>query len=189
MLVWQATDSLADGDPTHVVPPAKVAALSAALAGRSTKDAVPYAFFATELGKLAKSVVAAGKELHIILAGCNTIGLVSPLLSATAEADRSGVWVLCTNEVWPSDLAPFLWHHYGALTQKGDLEAFRSATRKLLGEYTEHYKRQRIQDEAVREARAGKPGGLEESLANAAYCDRLDRVEPVPGGTVKMALL
>ena len=99
--------------------------------------------------------------------------------------------MVCTNEVWPSDLAPFLWHHYGSLVQKGDLGEFRSATRTLLGEYTEHYKRQRIQDDSLREARANreKSGGLEESLANAARCDRLDRVKLVAGGTADVALL
>ena len=75
--------------------------------------------------------------------------------------------------------------------QKGDLQSFRSATRTLLGEYTEHYKRQRITDETLREARAQrvKPGGFEESLANAAKCDRLDRVTVPIGGIAKVALL
>ena len=49
------------------------------------------------------------------------------------------VWVVCTNEVFPSDLAPFLWHHYGTTVQPGDLDGYRAATRRLLGEYTEHY--------------------------------------------------
>ena len=52
-----------------------------------------------------------------------------------------------------------------------------------MGEYTEHYKRQRIEDEAMREARNGAgSGGLEDSIANAARCDRLDRVTLRDGG-------
>ena len=73
--------------------------------------------------------------------------------------------------------------------QKGDLQEFRSATRSLLGEYTEHYKRQRIENDAIREARAGKLGGLEDSLANAVRCDRLDAVSTPEGGAVQMSLL
>ena len=133
---------------------------------------------------------AAGKELHLILAGCNTIQMVGHIFTNTPPTARSSVWVLCTSEVWPSDLAPFLWHHYGDLVQKGDLQAYRSATRKLLGEYTEHYKRQRIEDDAVREARSGGGcGGFEDSLANAARCDRLDRVRAGGGGAVDIALI
>ena len=104
---------------------------------------------------------------------------------------RRQVWVVCTDEVWPSDLAPFLWHHYGGLVQKGDLSSFRLATRTLLGEYTEHYKRQRIQDETLREARAQRStaGGFDESLANSARCDRLDRVSVTEGDNATVSLL
>ena len=191
VFVWQVMEVLDDKESGHVVDPKKVAALAAALAARTSKDTVPYAFIANTLGPLARRVKEAGKELHIILSGCNTIGMVSHLYTATPEDARSNVWVVCTNEVWPSDLAPFLWHHYGRLVQKGDLGEFRSATRTLLGEYTEHYKRQRIEDDSLREARAARPskGGLEDSLANAARCDRLDRVTPVEGGTADMSLL
>ena len=183
--------NLEDGEPGHIVDPQKVATLSAALAARVAKDLVPYAVVAAKCAGIAERVADAGKELHLILAGCNTIGLVSHLHAATADEVRKHVWVVCTDEVWPSDLAPFLWHHYGGLVQKGDLQFFRSATRTLLGEYTEHYKRQRIQDETLREARAqrAKPGGFEESLANAAKCERLDRVTVPVGGIAQVAIL
>ena len=174
----------------HVVEPQKVAAMSAALAARTAKDMVPYAFIASSLGALGKRVTEAGKELHIILAGCNTIGLVSHLYSSTPEAARKNVWVVCTNEVWPSDLAPMLWHHYGSYVNQGDLTEFRSATRTLLGEYTEHYQRQRIEDDSLREARAGRShAGIDESLANAARCDRLDKVQLVAGSMAEVALM
>jgi len=167
-------ESLDDGEALpHVIEPKRVAALTSQLAVRTAKDSVPYATVADSLGKLAKQVAGAGKELHIILAGCNTVGAVAALHAVTPPEVRNHVWVVCTTEVWPSDVAPFLWHHYGGLVQKGDLQQFRSATRRLLGEYTEHYKRQRIENDAVREARAGKLGGLEDSLANAVRCDRL----------------
>ena len=77
--------------------------------------------------------------------------------------------------------------------QKGDLGAFRSATRTLLGEYTEHYARQRIQNESVREARAQSASAslsdIEASLANAVRCDRLDKVTLTPGGNAEIAWL
>ena len=182
--------SLNDEEPGHVVAPKKVAAMSATFASRTSKDMVPYAAVAGSLGALARRVMEAGKELHIILAGCNTIGLVSHLSSSTPEAARQHVWVICTNEVWPSDLAPMLWHHYATLVNKGDLSEFRHATRTLLGEYTEHYQRQRIEDDSLREARAGRStGGIDESLANVARCDRLDNVRIVAGGAAEVALM
>ena len=178
-----------DKDGEHIVAPNCVAALTAEHAARTAKDMVPHAFLAESLGKLAVKVAGAGKELHIILAGCNTVGAVAALHSKTTPEVRKHVWVVCTTEVWPSDVAPFLWHHYGGLVQKGDLHEFRSATRRLLGEYTEHYKRQRIENDAMREARAGMPGGLEDSLANAVRCDRLDAVTIDAGGLPTMSLL
>lgn len=182
---------LDDGDEAgHVVAPADVADRTAAMAVCVTKDAIPHRDVAQQIANLAQRVASAGKELHVILAGCNTIQVVGPLHTATPAEVRSSVWVVCTDSVWPSDLAPFLWHHYGGLVQKGDLQAFRSATRKLLGEYTEHYHRQRIDNESIREARGGgECGGMDDSLANAALCDRLDRVTYVAGGTSMMAII
>ena len=83
-----------------------------------------------------------------------------------------------------------LWHHYGSYVNQGDLTEFRSATRTLLGEYTEHYQRQRIEDDSLREARAGRShAGIDESLANAARCDRLDKVQLVAGSMAEVALM
>ena len=185
-------NNLEDGEPGHVVDPKTVGVLASALAVRVTKDATPNKTVATSLAALAKRVADSDKELHIILAGCNTVGLVSHLHKATVSDEvRKQVWVVCTDEVWPSDLAPFLWHHYGGLVQKGDLSSFRLATRTLLGEYTEHYKRQRIQDETLREARAqsSKPESFDESLANSARCERLDRVSVTEGDNATVSLL
>ena len=150
---------------------------------------VPHAHLATSIAKLADRVVRAGKELHIILSGCNTQNLVPVLHTAVPEEQRAHVYVLCTSVVWPSDLAPFLWHHYGGLARPGDLAAFRAATRRLLGEYTEHYHRQRIVDESMREARGAGAASFEGSLANCAFMDRLDKVAVIAGGNVRMELL
>ena len=168
-----------------------MAALAAVLASRVAKDMVPHAQLATCIAKLADRVVRAGKELHIILSGCNTQNLVTVLHTAVPTDQRAHVYVLCTSVVWPSDLAPFLWHHYGGLARPGDLAAFRAATRRLLGEYTEHYQRQRIQDDALREARAGRAAehGIDDSLANAARCDRLDKVRIVEGDVADVSLM
>ena len=146
---------------------------------------VPHAQLATSIAKLADRVVRAGKELHIILSGCNT----QNLHTAVPADQRAHVYVLCTSVVWPSDLAPFLWHHYGGLARPGDLAAFRAATRRLLGEYTEHYHRQRIVDESMREARGAGAASFEGSLANCAFMDRLDKVEVIASGNVRMELL
>lgn len=73
------------------------------------------------------------------------------------------------------------------------MQAFRTATCTLLGEYTDHYKRQRIDNASLREARGtqaeGKLEGSELSLAEAVYLDRLDRVQIQAGGSVQMASL
>ena len=184
-------DSLNDGDQAgHVIEKSEVAELTTELALRAAKDPMPLKEVGQQLGALAKRVVATGKELHVLLAGCNTIGVVTELHAACPPDCKQKVWVVCTNEVFPSDLAPFLWHHYGTTVQPGDLDGYRVATRRLLGEYTEHYKRQRIEDEAIREARKGAgSGGLEDSIANAARCDRLDRVTLRDGGRADVALL
>ena len=121
--------------------------------------------------------------------GCNTIGLVEALHKHVPAPAHAHVWALCTSSVWPADLAPFLWHHYGALVQKGDMQPFRQATRTLLGEYTDHYKRQRIEDDSLREARAQTDGALESSLAEAVYLARLDDIKLVAGAIPEMSQL
>ena len=63
---------------------------------------------------------------------------------------------------------------------------FRSGTRRLLGEYTHHYMRQRIVDPALAEARKTP---IDRSLAEAVHLDRLDRVQSSNSGHAQMALL
>ena len=63
----------------HVVAVDDVAALTEILADRTAKDATPHSIIAASLSKLAARVADAGKELHIIMPGCNTIRLVEPL--------------------------------------------------------------------------------------------------------------
>jgi hypothetical protein len=180
---------ISDDHEYHVVPKEELADLTFRLAGRTSKDAVPHGVIAKSIGGLAERVANAGKELHILLPCCNTIRAVEALQLAIPAPAHKHVWVLCTNSVWPSDLAPFLWHHYGSLVQQADMQPFRSATRTLLGEYTDHYKRQRIEDQSLREARGGALGGLELSLAEAAFLDRLDAVKAAAYGDVEMEKL
>ena len=93
------------------------------------------------------------------------------------------VTVLCTSEVWPSDCTTFLWSLYGTYARPGDLDNFRASTRNLLGEYTDHFVRQRITDPSREEL------NVHGSLANAVHCDRLDRVVEQPGCGEQMSLL
>lgn len=173
---------LDDDQPGHVVPPAEVAALAAELGARRCKDAVRWASVAATLKQLAERCAAQGKYLHVLATGCNTIQLAAPLKVQVPETAQPYVWMLCTSEVWPSDLASFLWHLYGSCAQPNDLTAFRQGTRELLGEYTDHYKRQRITDMSRAEL------GLDGSLADAVHCARLDTVQIV-GTHAQMDLL
>ena len=161
----------------------EVAAATAKLAGRRVKDAVPVDVVASCIAPLADKCASLGKELHILLTGCNTISLVAPLKKRIADSSHACVWVMCTTEVWPTDVATFMWHLYGGLVRKGDMLEFRAGTRDLLGEYTDHFVRQHIVDQSLSDA------GLEVSLANAIRLDRLDRVEIVPGMLPDMAML
>ena len=65
----------------------------------------------------------------------------------------------------------------------GGLDNFRAGTRTLLGEYTDHFKRQRIVDQSREELK------LEGSLGNAVHCSRLDRVKVTPGQVPVMELM
>ena len=153
----------------HVVAVDDVAALTEILADRTAKDATLHSIIAASLSKLAGARVAdAGKELHIIMPGCNTIGLVEALHKHVPASAHAHVWALCTSSVWPADLAPFLWHHYGALVQKGDMQPFRQATRTLLGEYTDHYKRQRIEDDLTQRGACTDRWGAREQLGGSS---------------------
>ena len=92
------------------------------------------------------------------------------------------VWVLATTQVWPGDMSTFLRSQYGA-TVSTDLAAFRLATRTILDEFSAHWKRQKIRDEAMSEqVRKFR------SLADLVVLDRLDRVEE-EAGFAKMAPL
>jgi hypothetical protein len=148
----------------------------AALLGTcSRKDAVPLVNLATHLAAFACRVHDAGKTLHLLLTGCNTVNLVLPLhqkLSAIRPEALGSVWMLATNDVWPGDLSTFLWCNYGSLVTH-DLADYRRATRVLLDEYTAHWKRQKLQDVSM--------SAKVESLANLVLLDRLDRVVDVAG--------
>ena len=75
-----------------------------------------------------------------------------------------------------------LWSQYGGLVSE-DLCEFRRATRELLDEFTEHYKRQRIVDPSMQSTRNMK------SLADCIYLDRLDRVVAESHGAIEMQSL
>jgi hypothetical protein len=146
------------------------ATLAAQLMARKAKDRTPHAHVASVLGSFANRVAAAGKDFHLFLVGCNTISAVRAIHAAVLPEARAKVWVLCTSNLWPSDLSTFLWHLYGSTVQP-DLNTFRIGTASLLQEYTHHYKRQRILDPSSREA------GLPKCLASMVHMDRLDRVQ------------
>ena len=82
-----------------------------------------------------------------------------------------------------TDCSTLLWHLYGATASAGGLDNFRAGTRTLLGEYTDHFKRQRIVDQSREELK------LEGSLGNAVHCSRLDRVKVTPGQVPVMELM
>ena len=150
--------------------PEAAAMLAQQLIQRSSKDMVPHTNIANDIAAFATQCVEAGKVVHVFLCGCNTINLALPMMAATPEHARSKVWLACTDKVWPSDLATWLWHLYGKLADE-NMSAFRSQTRQLLDEYTHHWKRQRVSDPSMAEAMAGVG-----SLADLVYFDRLDRV-------------
>jgi hypothetical protein len=146
------------------------ATLAAQLMARKVKDRTPHQAVAAAIGPFANRVAAAGKFLHLFLVGCNTISAVQPIHALVSPEARSNVWVLCTSNLWPSDLSTFLWHLYGSTVQP-DLSTFRIGTATLLQEYTHHYKRQRIIDPTKQEAKTPQ------CLASMVHLDRLDRVK------------
>ena len=175
---------MADDDTSgHIVSNAEVATLAGELSERRHKDLVPLPFIAEAIAGVAERCANLCQMLHVLLLGCNTIQLVEHLKQKIPEATQSKVWVLCTSEVWPSDCSSMLWHLYGALARPDDMCSYRSGTRTLLGEYTDHYARQRISDQSREELK------LTGSLANAVHCDRLDRVVNLPGQGAQMELI
>ena len=172
-----------DDTSGHTVSPEEVAAFAAQLGSLRFKDMLPHAFLASALAPLADRCSTLGIELHLLLIGCNTIQAVPALKAAISPASARCVTVLCTAEVWPSDCSSLLWHLYGALSRTGGMSAYRSGTRQLLGEYTDHYQRQRIRDESLSELK------IEGSLANAVHCSVLDQVVVCGGMLPQMDLL
>ena len=156
--------------------------LAASLAGRRTKDMVPLAVVASHIAGLGNRCHAKQKVLHVLLTGCNTSNLVLPIRQKLEPAAQSSVWVLATTSVWPGDMSTFLWCQYGA-TVSTNLAAFRLATRTILDEFSAHWKRQKIRDEAMSEQVKKF-----RSLADLVVLDRLDRVEE-KAGFAKMAPL
>ena len=179
-----AMDCMANDDTSgHTVTPEEVAAFAANLGALRFKDMVPFSVLASAIAPLADKCCTLGIELHLLLIGCNTIQAVPALKAAICPGSASCVTVLCTSEVWPSDCSVLLWHLYGALAQAGSLSAFRSGTRHLLGEYTDHYQRQRIRDESRSELK------IEGSLANAVHCSTLDQIVMREGMLQQMDVL
>lgn len=152
------------------------------LISRKHTDRVPLNNVAGAISALATRMEP-HQTLHILLTGCNTSLLALPIKHKLSEELQSRVWLLCTNEVWPSDLSSCLWHHYGGLVS-ADLGAFRMNTRVLLDDFTAHWQRQMIVNPAFEEARQSQV----ESLADLVHLDRMDRVTSV-GGYPKMELL
>ena len=177
-------DLKAGSEPDETEEAAEATAtLAAQLMARKAKDRTPHQAAAGAIGPFANRVAAAGKVFHCFLVGCNTISAVQPIHALVTPEARSSVWVLCTSNLWPSDLSTFLWHLYGSTVQP-DLNTFRIGTATLLQEYTHHYKRQRILDPTKREA------GVPKCLASMVHLDRLDRVKIEGAWTVaEVALL
>ena len=180
---WECMGNDHDGIPGQA-PNQVSAELAAELAARRVKDSVPHAFLAQAIAPLAAKCAERDVELHVLLIGCNTIQAVPALKTAIAdEKVQQKVVVMVTSEVWPSDCSIFLWDLYGAAARVGDLTSFRTGTRTKLGEYTNHFTRQRIVDESREELK------ITGSLADAVHMDRLSDVRIAPGGEAVMQLL
>ena len=162
------------------IPGEQVAALARQLVLKTGKDEVTHAQMALWLAPFLGRCANAGITCHLFLCGCNTINMVGPLLKEVSTAVASKVWVACTAKVFPSDLASWLWHLYGDLAA-ANMSAFREATRKLLDEFTHHWKRQRVHDASMENAIEGVA-----SLADLVHFERLDKVESREGKRVSM---
>ena len=168
-----------DDDIAEVTATPEAVTLAAALASQSAKHAVGITKLASFIAPLATRCAEEGKVLHVILAGCNTVSLCLPLKNLLSPEVQGKVWLLCTRDTWPGDLATFLWAEYGT-NLTSDLTAFRSATRSLLDEFTHHYKRQRIRDVDHNSARSKSFS----SLAELVLLDRVDNIQMIEGGLV-----
>ena len=172
-------DELAQGDSVAE----DVLGFATLLSGRCTKDAVPYEYLAKHLATFVAKCHNAGKVVHLLLTGCNSVGLVLPVcrqLDVLCPDARGSAWILATNSVWPGDLSTFLWSQYGC-TVSPNLDTFRCATRMLLDDFTEHWKRQKLQDPSIRHM-------ADKSLSDFVLLDRLDKVED-DAGFAKMSPL
>lgn len=149
-----------------------ISGLASSLHNRLTKDAVPLQAIAKCISPLAEHVFEAGKVLHIVLPGCNTINVCYHLKESLPERIHHIVYILCTSDVWPGDLSHIMWSQYGT-NLTADLSHFRAATRRILDEYTHHFKRQRILDQSMQAAAKKKS---RQRLSDAVYLDRLDRI-------------
>ena len=172
-----------DNESGHVVTSEETAKLAAELAKTRVKVPLAHKTVAQYIAPLATKCASMGKELHVLLLGCNTINTVTALKREIRPEEQKVVTVLCTSDLWPSDCSTMLWCLYGALVRTKDVNTFRAGTRNLLGEYTDHYARQRIMDESRAELK------LTGSLANAVHCDRLSNIEVQESGDVVMQLL
>ena len=178
----QTLTAEAKDDRYTAVPFPDIAELTGKLGARRVKDAVSVADVTSYIAPLVETCAEHDKELHLFLTGCNTISTVPALKCSVPASAQERVWVLCTSAQWPGDVAPFLWHLYGSTARRGDLDEFRRQTRNMLGEYTEHFNRQRI--------RGNMPeGAMKDSLANGVHLDNLARVIVLPSGHAQMALL
>ena len=152
---------------------------------RRAKDPVPLPAIAETIGKLAVRLHRAGKLLHVLLTGCNTVNIVLPIckhIDNTCPDAKKSVWVLATNAVWPSDLSTFLWSQYGS-TVSADLTDFRRATHVILDEFTAHWRRQKIKDVSMAEE-----AKQIQSLSDLVLLDRLDNVRDEAGFAVMATL-
>lgn len=172
-----------DNQSGHVVTSEETAKLAAELAKTRVKVPLAHKTVAQYIAPLAARCARMEKELHVLLLGCNTINTVTALKRAIRPEEQKVVTVLCTSDLWPSDCSTMLWCLYGALARTKDVNSFRAGTRTLLGEYTDHYARQRILDESREELK------LTGSLANAVHCDLLSNIEVQESGDVVMQLL
>ena len=62
-----------DDTSGHTVPNDRVAELAAQLASTRVKDVMPHAFVAEAIAPIAEKCASLGKDMHLLLLGCNII--------------------------------------------------------------------------------------------------------------------